>query len=152
MLECIAILSAGPVHDEATVRGVLERAANVAGTQFARYDLNQMEHWRTFDLDRAVIDALTQRTQMFRAEGLGLFYFALGKHGEPPTAILRADAELEAIDIEAWFDIDRVEELRVSTSAWSLRHPHTPQRHAWRQPPAGVDAKRLRNAWWKENP
>lgn len=132
MLEIIAIFSPGAIDDEETVRGVLERVAALPGMELARYDLNQMEHWRNFDLDRAVIDALTQRTQMFRAEGLGLFYFAMGKHGEPPTAIVRADAGLDAVDTASWFALPRLIELRASTSTWAAQHPNTPQLHKTR--------------------
>lgn len=132
MLELIAVFSSGAIEDEQTVRGVLERVVAMPGTELTRYDLNQMEHWRNFDLDRAVIDTLTQRTQMFRAEGLGLLYFALGKHGEPPTVILRAAAEIDAVDTASWFALPRLVELRASTSAWTAQHPNTPQLHKTR--------------------
>jgi hypothetical protein len=68
------------------------------------YDLNQMEQWRTWDRERALVDALTQRTQLFRVRGEGgaLAMVAMGKHGEPPTLIISVDSESEEAAKRPW--------------------------------------------------
>ena len=146
MLEVVAILSSGAVEDEATLRPLLTLASEAGGAEFGRYDLNQMEHWRAWDLERAIIDAATQRTQFFRADGVGMLFLAMGKHGETPTVMLRLDGDLDAVTLEPWFDVPRVEQVRLSTPAWRSAHGHLPQRWAWRSAPVGVLTRPLRNA------
>jgi len=128
------------VDDSETVSPLFELVDAFEGLGLTRYDLNQMEHWRSWDAQRATIDALTQRTQVLRAEGLGVFFFALGKHGELPTAVIRAEAKLGSIDIKKWFEIDRVMQLRISDAAWRTDHAELPQIWAWRHAPEGVPA------------
>ncbi len=138
MLEIVAIFSAGSVDDNETMGPLFEIIDSLAGLELTRYDLNQMEHWRAWDAERATIDALTQRTQVLRAEGLGVFFFALGKHGEIPTAVVRTAADPSSIDIKQWFAIDRLVQLRMSEESWRNEHADLPQVWAWRAAPQGV--------------
>lgn len=138
MLELVAIFSVGSVDDNETMGPLFEIIDSMEGLELTRYDLNQMEHWRAWDAERATIDALTQRTQVLRAEGTGVFFFALGKHGEIPTAVVRAEAELGSIDIKQWFGIDRLMQLRMSDEGWRSEHTDLPQVWAWRDAPRGI--------------
>lgn len=147
MLEMIVILSPVPVTDAEVIRQLFERADILRGAEFSKYDLNQMAHWRAWDVESAAIDAATQRTQMFRAEGQGVLIFALGKHGEVPTLMLRLDADLDDVGLAAWFDIADVLEVRMSTAVWRTEHGHLPQRWAWRNAPKGVPVSALGSAY-----
>jgi hypothetical protein len=138
VLEIVAIFSAGAVDDGETMDPLIALVDSVPGLELTRYDLNQMEHWRSWDPQTATIDALTQRTQVLRAEGSGVFFFALGKHGETPTAIIRAEADIDVVDIRDWFKIDRLMQLRLSSEGWRSEHDDLPQVWAWRDPPAGA--------------
>lgn len=92
MLELIWRFRNATLQDESVLRPLIEAIADTPGFVPTRYDLNQREDWRDFDLDRAVVDALTQRTQLVRLqnqEGDALAMIALGKRDEQPTAIIR---------------------------------------------------------------
>lgn len=53
------------------------------------YDINRKGLARVWDLDHAVVDLLTQRTQFFEVLGEGgTALIATGKHGEPPTLMI----------------------------------------------------------------
>ncbi len=67
--------------------------------ELADYDLNQMEQWRAWDPQRAWVDALTQRTQLFRARGpRSLVMIAMGKHGEPPTVVVESTDDIDELE------------------------------------------------------
>lgn len=76
------------LSDEATLRPVLAWLERLPGMEPSAYDLNFMENWRPWDLEKATVDALTQRTQVFRVKGGAEVVVALGKHDEPATAFL----------------------------------------------------------------
>lgn len=141
MLEIVAVFSEGAVNDSETMGGLFAVLDELEGLGLSRYDLNHMEHWRTWEPERAMIDGLTQRTQVIRAEGQGNFFFALGKHGEIPMAAIRADASLESIDIKRWFGLERLMQLRISDAQWRSDHAGLPQVWAWRAAPAGVPTR-----------
>ncbi len=138
MLELVAIFSVGAVDDGETMGALIALVDALPGLELTRYDLNQMEHWRSWDPQTATIDALTQRTQVIRAEGSGVFFFALGKHGETPTAMVRAEAGIEAVDIQEWFKIERLMQLRLSDEDWRTENSDLPQVWAWRNAPSGA--------------
>lgn len=94
MLELIWRFDVAPLDDESILRPLMGALEDLPGFTPAHYDLNQKEQWRPFDLDRAVVDALTQRTQLVRlvdADRTQQVLVALGKHDEQPTAIARLD-------------------------------------------------------------
>lgn len=95
MKQWLLDLGSDPIRDERVVRPLFEWLASLPDFAPIRYDMNAMEHWRPWDLNKAIVDALTQRTQMFRIEGAGLFVLALGKHGEPPSGFLAWDGDME---------------------------------------------------------
>ncbi len=116
MGEWLLGLGGDAIDGTAKIRPVLEWLEALPGFAPTRYDLNAMEHWRAWDLDRAVVDALTQRTQLFRVEGTGVFMLALGKHGEPPTVALQWNGEA---DLGAWFKaIPTLERITQGESVW----------------------------------
>ena len=88
---------------------VFDLLGNWAGFDPVDYDLNQMEQWRAWDRERAFVDALTQRTQLFRVRGEGgaLAMVAMGKHGEPPTLIISVEAESEDAARTPWAHVPR---------------------------------------------
>lgn len=74
------------IEDEAVARAIVEFIDALPALEPARYDLNQRENWRGWEIERATVDLLTQRTQLFRVEGEGgNVMVATGKHGEVPT-------------------------------------------------------------------
>jgi hypothetical protein len=115
MIDIVWRLSTSTLDNESEVRPLLERLAG--GPLFGplRYDLNQRAKWRKWDLDRAVVDTLTQRTQLVRIDGRienmheagggdeeaasadeladairgTRAVIATGKHDEQPTCMLR---------------------------------------------------------------
>lgn len=115
MLEIIWRLRAKVLTDEAELRALICAVVELPGMQAAQYDLNRKEQWRKFDLTHTVVDALTQRTQLLVIRGRGdradasgpQAMFALGKHGEQPTVIIRlpdAPGVAEQV-IEGWGDL-----------------------------------------------
>lgn len=122
MYETIWKLRPDAIADESVARPLIEAVASLPGFEPDRYDLNQMESWRVFEVERAVVDALTQRTQLFRLGGeSGFGMIAMGKHGEQPTVVVRwAAPGLEAV-WEGWdalFAAAPIEELTVTGQAW----------------------------------
>jgi len=125
MLEIIWRLRAKVLNDEAELRALIAAVVALPGMNVTHYDLNRKRQWRRYELTPAVVDALTQRTQLLvlhdhaaedertRPQAV----LALGKHGEQPTMIARvpdrpgaveemaaAWPELyEAIDLESTF-------------------------------------------------
>ena len=98
MIEVLIRMEAGRALDEERRVGPLLAAlCRAPGLEPVRYDLNGMGNWRSVAVEdeaqqrKLVVDAMTQRTQLVRIEGEGeaLAMVALGKHGEPPTAVLR---------------------------------------------------------------
>lgn len=91
MLEIIWRFHAAALTQEAQLSALLAMILELPGISFTQYDLNQKDLWRRFDLERAVVDALTQRTQLLtlRGEAGVQMLVALGKHGEQPTAIVQ---------------------------------------------------------------
>lgn len=109
MIDIVWKLSVSTLERESEVRPLLELVAESAGFEPVRYDLNQRGKWRDFELDRAVVDTLTQRTQLVRIDGRGpgevegedpiddrardlggsRAIIATGKHDEQPTCMIR---------------------------------------------------------------
>jgi hypothetical protein len=92
MLELIWRLRLPTLDDESVVLPLISAIAQTPGFSAGSYDLNQKEQWRSFELERAVVDALTQRTQLMRIRGdeSGVMaMIAFGKREEQPTAIIR---------------------------------------------------------------
>jgi hypothetical protein len=128
MWELIIRLRGGPLDSEERVRPLLEELAALPGFEPERYDLNQHGNWRTFDLERSTVDALTQRTQLVRlAEGDDddgqLAMVAMGKHGEQPTAVVRLRADAERLDeiVDHWgalFERLPVDNVILTDSDW----------------------------------
>jgi len=88
------ILQRGALADTSTLAALLDCLSPGPWPAWARYDLDAMGQWRTFDLERVAIDAQTQRTALIRVEGTDTqAMLALGKRGEPPTLIVRADVQ-----------------------------------------------------------
>lgn len=87
------------ITDESVARALLLLATRLPGFEPLRYDLNRRGSFRGWDLDRAIVDLLTQRTQFFVIEGdAGEILIATGKHGEPPTVALTVDVDPEVLD------------------------------------------------------
>lgn len=126
MYEIILRLNPAPLIDEAVVRPLVEEIGQVPGFVPRAYDLNQRDQWKPFDLDRAVVDALTQRTQLLRLRGEDpsvLAMVATGKHGEQPTAIVRSPCS--QVELDGWraqwrrlFERLPLESITVSSPAW----------------------------------
>lgn len=106
MFEVILRLDVDALDADRFVRPVFEAISDFEAFEPLDYDLNQKEQWRDFDLERAIVDALTQRTQLVRLRGSdrgSMAMIAMGKHGEEPTVVLRLDEELEPVEIvEGW--------------------------------------------------
>jgi len=113
MIDIVWKLSVSTLERESEVRPLLELVAESDGFEPVRYDLNQRGKWRDFELDRAVVDTLTQRTQLVRIDGRGpdevadedsiedaardvggsRAIIATGKHDEQPTCMIRLAAD-----------------------------------------------------------
>ena len=92
MLELIWRFRTPTLDDDSVMLPLMSAIAETPGFSAKRYDLNQKEQWRDFDLERAVVDALTQRTQLVRIHGdrdQAMAMIAMGKREEQPTAIIR---------------------------------------------------------------
>lgn len=91
MLEIIWRFHSAALTEEAQLSHLLALILDLPEISFAQYDLNQKDLWRRFDPERAVVDALTQRTQLLtlRGDAGAQMLLALGKHGEQPTAIVQ---------------------------------------------------------------
>lgn len=91
MLEIIWRFNIRVFNDEAELAEVLENILALPGMSPKRYDLNRRGQWRAFELNHAVVDALTQRTQLLSVLGDGgaQLMIAMGKHGEQPTAVIQ---------------------------------------------------------------
>lgn len=117
-MDLILKLNSSSLDSEQQIRPVLAFLVSLEGFEPSGYDLNGMENWRGWDLDRAVVDALTQRTQLFRVRGAkgGLMMLALGKHGESPTSVIQWEGDVE---IQTLFEsLDELAEVRMITDRW----------------------------------
>jgi hypothetical protein len=87
--------------------------------------MNRRGQWREWDTDRAIVDALTQRTQIFEIRGPDDVSAAVatGKHGERPQAIVRLPEDTDPNDVaDAWANTDAALPLnRVLLTTASLR-------------------------------
>ncbi len=104
MYEIIWRFSANTLDRDAVVRPIFEQLRASDLIEPAHYDLNQKEQWRVFDLERVIVDALTQRTQLVRVraeEERSMAMIAMGKHGEEPTAVLRVSSEHPLVEVTA---------------------------------------------------
>jgi hypothetical protein len=118
----------GALNEARRVAPVLEQVLYVPGLRPVRYDLNQSLSWRGYDVELALIDVLTQRTQLVRIEGeeagVGC-YLATGKHGEVPTAIFLLPGEVSTGEVLAqWaqvFGKTEVQRAVLTSAAWRLR-------------------------------
>jgi hypothetical protein len=93
IVESFCGLRPGALLERAHVEAMLGLADSLTQGHLARYDLDGMGSWRPWSVERACIDAMTQRTAMLRFDGppASQGMLALGKRGEPPTLIARAD-------------------------------------------------------------
>lgn len=93
MRENIWRIDVDALDEDRVVRPLFEAIDAVPGFEPVEYDLNKKEQWRSYVLDRAVVDALTQRTQLVRIAGEGgtRAMVAMGKHGEEPTVVVQID-------------------------------------------------------------
>jgi hypothetical protein len=93
IIECFCGLKPGALAERAHVEAMLGLANGLTQGHIARYDLDGMGHWRPWSVERACIDAMTQRTALLRFDGVASTQgmLAMGKRGEPPTLIARAD-------------------------------------------------------------
>ena len=118
MYEIIWRLSADTLDTDDRVRPIFERIAASDVFEPAAYDLNQKQQWRAFDLERAVVDALTQRTQLVRIRGeeeRTMAMIAMGKHGEEPTVVLRVPGDREVAELTAdWPELFEAIGLRMA--------------------------------------
>jgi hypothetical protein len=96
-------LSPPPASEQGTLAQARVQALLAIATtlppRWSRYDLDLMGNWRPFSVERACIDALTQRTAMLRIEAEGggaLAMLAMGKRGEPPSLLVRFAADSDA--------------------------------------------------------
>lgn len=125
MLELIWRFDTRVLADEAIMMPLLAAIAQTPGLSPRRYDLNQKEQWRDFDADHALVDALTQRTQLMRIQGEdqgALAMIAMGKRDEQPTAILRLPDE-DRVDalVGRWTTLYEelpIESTLISSSQW----------------------------------
>lgn len=104
MYEIIWRFSADTLDRDAVVRPIFEQFVASELFEPAHYDLNQKEQWRVFDLERVIVDALTQRTQLVRVRGeqdRSMAMLAMGKHGEEATAVLRLSSDHPLADVSA---------------------------------------------------
>lgn len=89
------------------------------------YDMNRRGQWREWDREHAIVDALTQRTQIFEIRGDDEVSAAVatGKHGEPPQAIVRLAGEVDPEEVaRAWADIDgELPLVRLALTTGDLR-------------------------------
>ncbi len=145
-MEIIWRLQGHTLDTEARVRPLIEQIEKIPGFQPAHYDLNQKEQWRGFDLDRTVVDALTQRTQLVRIRGESgesLAVIALGKRGPEPTTVIRLDVDVAPEEIVSHWE-ELVDEAPVRASLltsddWQERIEATDIDWSWDEfPPALV--------------
>ena len=125
MVEIIWRFRPRRLDDESDMTPILEAVAQTPGFEPVQYDLNQMEQWREFDLEHAVVDALTQRTQLVRVQGAeagALAMIALGKRDEQPTAIVRlpdaADNTAHVSRLAEVFEALPIESAVISSGRW----------------------------------
>ena len=71
MIDIVWKLSLSTLERESEVGPLIAQIVRTEGFEPVRYDLNQRGKWKPFDFDRAVVDALTQRTQLVRIDGSG---------------------------------------------------------------------------------
>jgi hypothetical protein len=121
--------ASGPLEDARRVAPVLAALLEVPGLHPTRYDLNQHLNWRPFDVEKALVDTLTQRTQLVRiegeAEGVGCM-LATGKHGEVPTVMFALPGEVEVEALAAqWGEVfarTEVQRAVVTGDGWREEH------------------------------
>jgi hypothetical protein len=104
---------------------LVEAMGRLPGFEPLEYDMNRRGQWRRWDTERAIVDALTQRTQIFEIRGPDDVSAAVatGKHGERPQAIVRLAEETDPEDVvDAWAETDAALPLsRVLLTTASLR-------------------------------
>lgn len=158
----------GALAQARRVGPVLEAMLGVPGLEPVRYDLNQHLNWRAFDVEKALVDTLTQRTQLVRiegeADGVGCL-LATGKHGEVPTAMfaLPGSVGVEAL-VEGWarlFERTEVQRAVVTWEGWREERRAAGEGApgsalAWRgarptgwEAPAGYEERVLGGAGWR---
>ena len=125
MYEMIWRFDVETLDEERLVRPIFERLGDSDLFEPGDYDLNQKEQWRHFDLDRVVVDALTQRTQLVRIKGGAageMAMVAMGKHGEEPTAVVRlSDAHAPSEIVADWstlFEKMPLQTAILTSPAW----------------------------------
>lgn len=154
-------LGGGALDEAARVRPILEEFEALPGFSPARYDLNQHGSWRSFDVEKACVDALAQRTQLVRVEGRSpgqVAMVAMGKHGEQPTVMVQLRVEIRegAAEVAArWpglFERAPLLEALVTSPSWraalvevgaiaGAQQAHPGAWHAWApdREPAGLE-------------
>lgn len=133
MLELIWRFRIPTLDDESVVLPLISAIAQTPRFEAHSYDLNQKEQWRGFEVERAVVDALTQRTQLVRIRGEAsgqtsgkssgaMAMIAFGKRDEQPTAIIRLpDADDLSALVSPWSDLYEelpLESTLISDATW----------------------------------
>ncbi len=131
MLELLCPLSPPLINTSQMVTPLLELLCALPGFSPTRYDLNRHDSWRAFDLEKTHVDALSQRVQLVRVQGLApehLAMLSLGKLGEPPTLMARLpDAPPDAFTsaLLPLLDALPMRQLTITSQAWKT---HTPDK------------------------
>lgn len=115
------------VIDEAVVmRPLLEGVAELAGFEPRRYDLNNHESWRPFDVEKTTVDALSQRVLLVRVEGAApgsVALIAKGGAGGAPAVMIDPGGAAGAPEevAQTWprlFERAPIREALVTSAAW----------------------------------
>lgn len=130
IFELFWVFDTGSLLIERNVREALS-ILDLGAARWTRYDLDGMQNWRGYDLQRVTIDALTQRTAYVRVDGEdgAMALVAMGKRGEPPTLMVRSTSEHA-----------QLERLLRTTLTWEL-----PIKRAGISPVAAREAFHRRN-------
>lgn len=90
------------LDEESRARPIVEAVAHLPGFLPARYDMNRRRQWRDWDLEHAVVDLLTQRTQIVDFEDEGEEIDSpeseqTGGLGQPPGADAGAERDRQSV-------------------------------------------------------
>lgn len=131
MLELMCPLSPALIDSSYMVKPLLELLDALPGFSPSRYDINQHESWRSFNLEKTHVDALSQRVQLLRVQGADpshLAMLSLGKRGETPTLVVRTpDAPISALlgALTPLVDTIPMRWLTITSEPWRQAVPQT---------------------------
>jgi hypothetical protein len=125
MADVIYRLDLQTLESHEVMARLVESMRRLPGFVPREYDMNRRGQWREWDREHAIVDALTQRTQIFeiRGDDEASAAVATGKHGEPPQAIVRLAGEVDPEEVAStWADIDgELPLVRVALTTGELR-------------------------------